>query len=239
MVISSDASRAGSDRLRLGRKNLSLQDQVKILDISVNRSLIFDLHVRAIIRYASLRVCPAKDGRLPQSTWHPHITQCTGMPESSAQRFVLDVECRHSHAEVRCTAVTCVTLGWDQRSPKGPAGVCPRGVAGAPLLRFGTRRVPQNRNAGGFPPQPLEAASTLYSEMPKECIVQGPTRGGASITLEAAPAYLDSQDFSHVEHLHDRHASVGSKDPQQVKVTANRLRGGHPGTPLLHTNTDT
>lgn len=165
----------------------------------MDRSLIFDLHVRTIIRHASLRVCPAKDGRLPQSMWHPHITQGTGMPESSAQRLVLDVECHHSHAEVRCTAVTCVTPGWDQRPRRGPAGVCPRGVAGAPLLRFGTSRVPQNRNAGGSPPQPLEAASTLYSEMPSECTVQGPTLGGASITLEAAPAYLDSQDFSHVK----------------------------------------
>ncbi|XP_050687365.1 uncharacterized protein LOC126980953 isoform X2 [Eriocheir sinensis] len=58
MVISRspDASRAVSGQLRLGGKSLPLQDHIKVLGVTVDQSLRFDLHIRAVARQASLRV---------------------------------------------------------------------------------------------------------------------------------------------------------------------------------------
>ena len=58
MVISRcpGASHAVSGQLRFGGKNLPLQDHVKVLGVSVDRSLRFDHHITAVARQTSLRV---------------------------------------------------------------------------------------------------------------------------------------------------------------------------------------
>ena len=58
MVISRSpgASHAVSGQLRFGDKSLPLQDYVKILGVSVDRSLRFDHHIAGVARQTSLRV---------------------------------------------------------------------------------------------------------------------------------------------------------------------------------------
>ena len=58
MIISRSlcAAHAVLEGLRFGGKNLPLQDCIKIVGVSVDRSLRFDHHITAVVRQTSLRV---------------------------------------------------------------------------------------------------------------------------------------------------------------------------------------